>query len=822
MSLSLNFITTDELKARLPVTYVLHDAGCVPVDRQGRDIRYLTPWRHDTNPSLACYPAEDHGIVDRWKDMARGDGGDIFDMIQQIMPGTKTFPELADIARALLAEMETSGWEAPEPLPVGGQFNLDEARADLERQRLASDRGSLLDWLRARDDATSLISPAWLHGNFGVFMTADGEVRAPYGDEGLYKYRKPGEKFMSPAGTRGMWTFFYGEHLDRDVARPVVLCEGEPDVWSGTHSTQDYVFLGLPTGAGARPEKLQSRLVGRRVLLAFDADTAGRDATLIWAEHLLSNDCIVDVVPLPAGSDLSDMPDIPLVLSKARTFRPLMPGLLAVGDSYLRATRDGNPGQVLSDFVVSPVRVMIGETGALSYEVTVANKTQLLTHRDLGSKKAMQLWAASLGLSWSGSDTDTVVLGNNLAVESLFVPVESAAPVEGWHEGQFVWADGYLGQRPMRHVPTGVHAGLDIRLPETGKPNSDELSDLLALGPSDVIHPMIAWAAAAPWRARYKQFPILNVAGASGSGKTTLLEQIIPRISGSYTQHTLTSTTKFAVEALISSTNAFPVVFDEYRPGARTDSLQALEQLIRDVYDGQGSMKSKGGDRWMETQEIHTQAPLVVAGEQSISETSHAERMILVHLTRSDVRSPKHVAALRNLREYEPRLARDYLTWIAYRGGDEAIITAPDRVEYNLEMLRFGWAALREWAFELGWHDVMPAEPDLSGVIATTTQVTSTNPVREALAWALGDRYASENVWVDGDELCVQVSSFVRDVRSNGTFVLPGNNGRTIADYLLRQYSGFETKRTHPDDFSSKRKNVIVVSNERVFPDEVD
>lgn len=818
----LSFTTTDELKARLPVTYVLHAAGHAPVDRQGRDIRYLTPWRNDSTPSLACYPSEDHGTVDRWKDMARGDGGDIFDMIEHLgVWNAHTFPERADVARTLLAEMEKSGWIAPEPLPVGGQFNLEEARADLERQSLASDQGSLLDWLRQRDDYTTNISPTWLTRTFGVFMTG-GEVRAPYGDEGLYKYRKPGEKFMSPSGTRGLWTFFYGEHLDVDKTRPVVLCEGEPDVWSGTHSTQNYVFLGLPTGAGTRPEKLQSRLVGRHVLLAFDGDEAGRDAALLWADHLLANGCTVAIVPLPDGKDLSDMPDIELVLSKARTFQPRIPGIVIVGDTYRRATKDGEPGQAISDFVLSPHRVMISETGALSYEVTVANKMQLLTYQNLSSKKALSTWALNLGRMWSGSDTDVAILANNLAVASLFVPVESAAPIEGWHEGQFVWSEGYIGPRPMRHVPQGVHASLDIRLPETDAPNPEELSALLRLGPSEVIHPLIAWAAAAPWRDRYSQFPILNIAGASGSGKTTLIEQVIPRISGSHTQHTLTSTTKFAVEALISSTNAFPVVFDEYRPGARTDSLQALEQLIRDVYDGQGSMKSKGGDRWMETQEIHTQAPLVVAGEQSISETSHAERMILVHLTRPSQRDESYITALHNLRSYEPRLARSYLTWIVYRGEDERIITAPDRVSYNLEMLRFGWAALKDWAADMGWHGILPDEPDLSGIIETTSQVTSTNPVKEALTWALGDKWASENVWIHDGELCVQVPSFVRDVKANGTFVLPGNNGRTISDYLTRQYDGLRTKRSHPEDYSSKRKDVVVVSAERVFGNAVD
>ena len=81
----------DEIKARMPVTYVLHKAGHAPQTAKGRDLLYLTPWRQDSNPSLACYPEEDDGIVDRWRDMARTEGGDILDLIGMIDPARETF-----------------------------------------------------------------------------------------------------------------------------------------------------------------------------------------------------------------------------------------------------------------------------------------------------------------------------------------------------------------------------------------------------------------------------------------------------------------------------------------------------------------------------------------------------------------------------------------------------------------------------------------------------------------------------------------------------------------------------------------------------------
>ena len=117
-------------------------------------------------------------------------------------------------------------------------------------------------------------------------------------------------------------------------------------MWSGTHASQDYVFLGLPSGAGTQPAKMQSRLARRRVLIAFDGDEAGRDASVRWAKELtLAN--TVEIVPMPEGKDLSSVADIPSLLAQARPYEPAMPGL--DNNRYHRTTRDGAPGAQLAD-----------------------------------------------------------------------------------------------------------------------------------------------------------------------------------------------------------------------------------------------------------------------------------------------------------------------------------------------------------------------------------------------------------------------------------------------------------------------------------------
>jgi hypothetical protein len=819
----------DEIKSRMPVTYLLHVAGQAPQARQGRDLMYLTPWRQDSNASLACYQDNDGGIVDRWKDMARSEGGDVLDMIGMMDESRRTFGERMEMARDLYQRFLADAWVAPQPEASTGSFDVDAARAEMAQWYIDRDEDLLESWLVSREDAVSGIPAGWLRARFGV-VAVGGEIKAPYldsdGELVAYKHRKPGEKFKSAAGTRGLWTSFYGEHLDIDMSVPVVVCEGEPDVWSGTHATENFVFLGLPTGAGTRPEKMQSRLSGRRILLALDGDTAGRDASVLWAPYL-ATDNEVEIVPVPEGKDLSSVANIPALLDQARPFEAPMPGLITVASRYLRANRDGTPGMQLSDFVLSPTRVLQSTEGALSYEVSDGRRTHLILSADLMSKNTMRRWSADRGLTWAGSDTDVALVSSALKSASLFVPQEGASDVAGLNESHIVWDGGSIGDSPVRYVPGASKVSLDIRVSESAPADHRLLYAMREMNDHKVTDPILAWAAAAPFRSLLPQFPILNVAGTSGSGKTTTVQAIIPTLTGSHIFQTLSSSTPYAVESLVNSTNGFPVVFDEYRPGARTATLERLEQLARDAYDGQPSAKSAGGDRWNEIAYIRTDAPIVIAGEQSITETSHAERMILVQVRRPGVRSAAHQRALEYIRSAaEGGLAFSYLSFVVRQAqeggrlhyppvGDSSL---PDRVRYNLGVLDLGWRLLNDF---LSLKGSAPLEdPDWSGVVDTTVEVTATNPTIDALEWALGDRFAGENVWVDGDELIVQVAGFVADVKRSGSFVLPGNNGKTISDLLQSDYDARPGKRIPP--LGSKQKRVWVMSADRVFSSGVE
>jgi len=158
---------------------------------------------------------------------------------------------------------------------------------------------------------------------------------------------------------------------------------------------------------------------------------------------------------------------------------------------------------------------------------------------------------------------------------------------------------------------------------------------------------------------------------------------------------------------------------------------------------------------------------------------------------------------------------QEYGTLQVRPGGPSSL---PDRVRYNIGVLDLGWRLLNDFLTLKGQSPL--SDPDWSGIVDTTVEVTSSNPTLEALGWALGDRFASQNVWVEGDELIVQAQGFVSDVRRGQIAVLPGNNAKTITDQLQAEYGAYYTRRTPP--LGDKAKKVWVMPVEAVFPDGVE
>lgn len=808
-----------EVKDRLPIAYVLerYDVG-LDEAADGR-LHGLCPFHEDSDPSLDVYGEH----LERFGCFACGAGGDVVDLVQRL-EGLPDFPSAKARALELLRDLEGSDWSGP-TLGVKRVFDAEAALEVVQSSEVSQSGAVTAFLLRRTDPGLSEIDPEWLQAEFRVGSRGDELVIPYYGRKGeliTYKHRPPGGKALAVSGS-SFGAVLYGEWRDTDTKRPVLLCEGETDVWAAAHQLPEWSVLGLPTGAGARPLQ-QGSLAGRRVVLAFDGDDAGRRALRAWHTALRSHDADVGVLPLPDGQDVASLPDLRARLSTVRRVPDSPIGLKKEGTTYVRPGKEQNTP--LSNWTFEPSRELVGESG-MAFEGVLRPETGsgpvILTTDDLASKSSTVRWAAARGGSWYGTERDGQLLLGQLQAEAPFLATGRMDTVAGLHQGHFVWPGGSIGPDHRLYVPPAadVHLGDHIGL-DPAPFDKDELSLLLGLHLPDVTHPLLAWLALAPLRSMLVQFPVLAVTGSSGSGKTTMLEVMLRRFTGTEIQSNLTSTTRHAIFAYAGCTNAFPVWFDEYRPGARKDALETIDQVLRDAYTRQGSAKGGMRERWAEVVQVRAEAPMIVSGEDTFSETSHIERMVLVPLPREG-RSPEALSALRG----RSGLPHRYLTWLhdSLVAGDLPEIVnyelGPEdlqpRQRYNFGALDLGWRVLGQFSQEVLGTEL--PEPDWSRVENRSREAGAHDPIKDGLLWALEEAGSAEAVVRVGNQILVRTENFVRLARDKGGFVLPGGP-TAVRDYLIERYGALQVRSR---DFPLGRQvRALQFAAESIGAEEVD
>ncbi len=292
-----------EIKAALPLAYVLEQAGVHIVHGEGK-LHALCPFHQDSTPSLDIYP---WGEGQRWGCWVCGVGGDVFDLIQRLWPDEYgRFRPSIEAAKRALAKMNEEGWTAP-TLRAPLEFDPVAAAALLQRGTEWSAIDQLIQtksWKVERD---------YLIGRWGV-RALGREVLVPYvqldGQLVGLKHRpaNASRSLVSLAGSalRGV---LYGErHVVLDTVigdLPVLLCEGESDTWHADRWwSGDYQVVGIPAGAGATPTRLEM-LAGRHVVIAFDNDDAGNLGAERWQLAIESVGGTVGRMDLPLDTDVT-------------------------------------------------------------------------------------------------------------------------------------------------------------------------------------------------------------------------------------------------------------------------------------------------------------------------------------------------------------------------------------------------------------------------------------------------------------------------------------------------------------------------------------
>ena len=657
----------------------------------------LCPWHDDTRPSLAVYTTRADG-VQRFQCFPCSLNGDVFDFVQRYES-----LNFSDAKRRIVELRDSGGVPAP---PESAPRNRAEPEYLAGILARAGAGGVLIELLHERsiDVPRSWVQEQWRVKDDGAFVYIPHYASTGGNPVGI---KKRWHRDWTPIAVPGSdLSNLYG--CWRDQGHPdVVLCEGESDSWLVSYLLRNRVYdvLGLPHGVSPPNGLWVSELQGRSVTLLFDADRAGRTALDSWVTNCPPT-VNLRVAILPDGSDCNSAGHEVVLdaIADAREWKPLSGLPIGVqGGRYIHINA-GNPpvpGSPLSDFVLEPRR-LVQMSDNVIFEVMVPGhgESQFIGGEELASQFKMRNWCARRLLSWQGNDKDLGSLMQYLKAQSVTVPQVKGTDVVGLQTDCFVLPDKAIGSSGWGYVPpeNDVHLGSFLHIEEEPW-DLEILTHLTKLHEPVVITPILGWMAAAPLRALFRQFPILSVVGGSGWGKTTMLRTILESF-GFWIKSppTLTGSTPHAILSYASSTNAFPIWFDEVRPGARPEARTTLEQVIRDAWDGSSTIKGGLEAQRMRINSMPARAPLLVSGEDTFSETSHLERMVMIDMPKEG----RNVKALLSVRgSTRGGLGHAYLSWLIdliRRGELPSIPDLPDRPAHAQRTAEWGYSLLNDFA----------------------------------------------------------------------------------------------------------------------------
>lgn len=752
------------LKARVPLAAIV-TAGGVDLTQDGDRLIGHCPFHDDDAPSFAVWKTEEGSeLCGCWACDFRP--SDAYTFIQR-----RWGLNFSDAAKQLLEFAEqgltTTLVTAPRVYdPQPSRMAVAKATHSAPIYEFLHDRGldvGASDWLEREfrlrgDDEGQLVIP---------HLDRDGEIVAA-------KTRTSDTKPRTIPG--GQLSALYGEWRD-GRERQVILVEGESDAWmvAWQHRDQEVDVLGLPSGASAdpRPAWLDT-LRGRDVTLLFDSDSAGRRASATWARKLEGISETTRVAMLPDGYDACEAgaSAVKAALEGAFEWRDLS-GLNVTEVSGRYEKTGANGSVVISDFVFEVDHLVDVPDDATYFAVRVGKRELVVSTRTIANVQMFRTWCANHLLAWRGSQTDAIDLLERMKALAVCEPRYLGTHTTGLHDESFVLPEETIGKSSWRYVAadSAIRAEDFLRVRD-GEYDLTVLRDLADMHDPAVMTPILGWLGAAPLRSICPKFPILAVVGGAGFGKTTIVSVTLQAFRfWDAAPMTLTSTTPHAVQSFVANSNGFPVWFDEYRRGARQDAKLALDQAIRDAWDGSASVKGGYGDNKVAIRYLHATAPLIVTGEDAFTETSHAERMIILDLP-ADGRHPQSLH--RVLGAESTGLGHAYLTWLSREMQRDEFPAPPlvlNRHEQGLAVVEYGYELLSRFS-----GGALPAL-DTSLVDSSYRQITTEQPYVQALRETLDvrDHTGLELTWIEGDDLYVRAHPVCSYVERNTSIALPGS-----------------------------------------------
>ncbi len=251
-----------------------------------------------------------------------------------------------------------------------------------------------------------------------------------------------------------------------------------------------------------------------------------------------------------------------------------------------------------------------------------------LPFRYFGALGTFNNHSMTCDLGFYGTEGQLKMLGKSL-MERAGEHIEATDIVGSFHDKWTDWND-------TQFYSAGTHS-LYKKLEIGERKNPELLKEVLPIfSQSKEISRMttriLGWIGACPFatqiRERLELFPILNVVGEQGSGKTDLVSLFI-KMFGWKGDLESWGVSEYVLTRFMSSTNAFPICFDEF---TNTDWKIQLLKLVP-----KGAKWTKGNWTSGPSQvQLDLVSPVCLVGENSIESPAVRERTMVVSLKKID------------------------------------------------------------------------------------------------------------------------------------------------------------------------------------------
>ncbi len=374
-------------------------------------------------------------------------------------------------------------------------------------------------------------------------------------------------------------------------------------------------------------------------------------------------------------------------------------GIEIVHNCYFRRTDTGR--NQLTTFVIVPnsviefVDVLTEPEFTMNTTLIADNKHQrnvVFTQPDWASKSALIKKLPHPDFAYIGGDTDVQRLFK--VVAQIKVPQKTGVKVIGLHKvdgkWHFVSKEGSIGPNNEEnellletdyYLPTKL---LSAQLPSI-QDAKQVMDSLFEFNTKEVVTPLIGWFVASFFKERIfeftRQFPLLFIFGAAGAGKTQTILNLKRMFNLEIDNiKSIADVTGFTLIKSANSNNTIPLMLDEYKSTTfSTFQVKMVSKLIRAAYN------NEVGERGTASQEIKTyfyRAPIILAGEQTVTEPAARDRIIEVHMNK--LTSAPHLPQFKALQQAPLEKLGKLLLMTALQISDDEI---KELLDYGQEVV---------------------------------------------------------------------------------------------------------------------------------------